>query len=75
MSSTFLTAQEVAELTGIRIGKSGKSREQLQAAALVKMKIPHYVNPAGRPIVVRAVISGGQAQPEPVATWQPRLAA
>ncbi|MEY2689498.1 MAG: hypothetical protein RL375_3697 [Pseudomonadota bacterium] len=75
MTTTFLTAQEVAELTGIRTGKAGKSREQLQIAALVKMKIPHYVNAASRPVVVRAVISGGQAEPEPVATWQPRLAA
>lgn len=73
--TTFLSTKEVGELTGVRTGRAGKSREQLQAAALVKMKIPHYVNPAGRPIVVRAVISGGHAQPEPVATWQPRLAA
>lgn len=71
-ASTFLTPAEVAELTGVRIGKDGKSREYLQARALQNMRIPHWVNAAGRPIVARAVIEGGRAE-KPAATWSPNL--
>jgi len=59
VSQTFLAAEEISELTGIRTGKDGKSREQLQSVALKKMHIPHYVNARGRPIVARAIIEGG----------------
>jgi Domain of unknown function (DUF4224) len=73
--STFLTADDMAELTGIRQGKGGKTREQRQVDTLRKMKIPHYVNAVGRPIVARAVIEGiGGSIPEPILTWEPRLA-
>jgi hypothetical protein len=74
MSSMFLTAQEVAELTGIRGGWRGKTREQRQIDTLRKMKVPHYVNAAGRPVVARAVIEGIGAAPEVVETWEPGLA-
>ena len=72
MTDTFLTPPEIAELTGIRTGKDGKTRECLQARALQAMRIPHWVNAAGRPIVARAVIEGGRA-PEKAATWSPNL--
>jgi hypothetical protein len=73
--STFLTVEEIAELTGCRGGVRGKTREQRQVDTLRKMKIPHYVNIVGRPIVARAVIegAGGQMPPPPMA-WEPRLA-
>lgn len=58
MSGMFLTAEEIAELTGIRGGKKACPREVRQITALRKMKIPHYVNAAGRPVVARAVIEG-----------------
>lgn len=73
MSSTFLTPKEVAELTGVYRSAKGRSREQLQVAALNTMKVPHFVNPAGRPVVVRAVIEGGRQEVQ-VATWEPSLA-
>lgn len=57
--SMFLTPEEVAELTGIRTGRKGKRREQLQIAQLNAMRIPHYVNAIDRPILVRAVLEGG----------------
>ncbi|MBH2008352.1 MAG: DUF4224 domain-containing protein [Xanthomonadaceae bacterium] len=57
----FLAADEVAELTGIRIGKKGRTREQLQEIELNKMHIPHYVNAGGRVIVVRAILEGRPA--------------
>ncbi|AMM23208.1 DUF4224 domain-containing protein [Variovorax sp. PAMC 28711] len=72
--SLFLNAEDIAELTGIRAGKDGKSREERQIATLRQMKIPHYVNAVGRPVVARAVIEGTGAQPAPILSWEPRLA-
>ena len=69
--STFLTPDEIRELTGIGRGKGGKKRETLQAAALRTMRIPFYVNAAGRPVVTRNTIEG-QAKPEEAApAWEP----
>lgn len=69
MADTFLKPPEVAELTGIKTGKDGKTREQLQAAELKRMKIRHWVNAAGFPIVARATIEGGAVQE--ARTWEP----
>ena len=55
----YLNRQEIAHLTGIKIGKDGKTREQLQIAALKSLHLPHYINAAGRPVVVRTVMQGG----------------
>lgn len=73
--STFLTPAEVADLTDIRTGKGGKTREQLQIAALNRMKIPHVVSAIGRPKVARAIFDGikEQTQNEP-AGWEPAAA-
>lgn len=72
--TTFLTEKDMVELTGIRQGKDGRTREQRQVDILRKMKIPHYVNAVGRPIVARAVIEGVAPPPMPTASWEPRLA-
>lgn len=70
--SMFLTAEELAQLTGIKIGKNKKTREQLQDQALNRMGIPHYFNAAGRVIVARAVIEGRPAEaPAPRVSWEP----
>ena len=74
-SGTFLSPREIAELTGVTRGKGTANREQRQVQALKAMKVPHYVNPAGYPKVVRVVIEGGRAAAPPVATWEPRLVA
>lgn len=68
----FLSTEELAELTGIRTGRDGKTREQRQIDALKSMKIPHYVNAARRPVVARAAIEGA-AKPNPVKEqgWEP----
>lgn len=73
--SMFLTQEEVAELTGIRTGRKGKTREQLQIAQLNAMRIPHYVNAIDRPIVVRALLEGtAKAADKPKPTlWEPTL--
>ena len=65
----FLNRQEVAHITGVKIGRNGKTREQLQIVALTQMKIPHFVNSAGRPVVVRTALEGGA--PVPAANKQP----
>lgn len=76
---TFLTSEEVAELTGISTGKtiSGKSltREQLQLNWLRQSGIPFFENARGRPIIARAVIEGAQVrQPAPQKSgWQPNV--
>ncbi|WP_255357258.1 DUF4224 domain-containing protein [Xylophilus sp. Leaf220] len=54
----FLSAPELAELTGISRGKDSMTCGELQAAQLRAMKIPHYRNAAGRPVIARAVIEG-----------------
>lgn len=72
--TTFLTTEEVAELTGIRKGRDGKTREQRQAYMLSMMGIPHFVNGIGRPIVARSCIEGVRnvaVKSEPV--WSPSL--
>lgn len=72
--STFLNASELADLTGVRIGKDGKTREQRQVAELKRMKIPHFVNARGCPVVARAVVEGGTQQPTQHKGWEPALA-
>lgn len=74
--SMFLTSAELAELTGIRIGKNGRTREQLQSAELTRLRIPHYLNIADRVIVARAIIEGRRAEaPAPRKRWEPSPAA
>lgn len=57
----FLTAEELAELTGIKTGKNKKTREQMQSAELTRLRILHYLNGAGRVVVVRSIIEGAAA--------------
>ncbi|WP_331708747.1 DUF4224 domain-containing protein [Pandoraea sputorum] len=74
MSDTFLTPEEVAELSGVRTGRGGKSREELQTAWLRSAGIPFWTNARGRPIVTRAAIEGRHptVTPEPTRKkWQP----
>ena len=72
--STFLNAEDLASLTGIRGGAKGLTRAQRQIKALKTMKVPHFVNAAGLPVVARAVIEGARAAAEPTTgTWQPAL--
>lgn len=75
--TTFLSAEEMAELTGIKTGRriNGKTvrREQLQSEWLRSAGIPFYINARGRPIVVRENMTGRAAPAEqPRSAWQPR---
>jgi hypothetical protein len=65
--SMFLTAEEVAELTG-------KRRKSLQVEELRLMGIAFYVNGSGRPIVCRTALEGKQQEEKPVKKrWQPNF--
>ena len=68
----FLTAEEMAELTGYK--RHGK-----QIEALRQMGIPCRINARGRPIVTRSVIEGAAAVVNPrgrgkAGGWQSRKA-
>lgn len=71
--STFLSSDEIAELTDIRTGKDGKTREERQIATLKRMKIPFHESAIGRPKVSRAVINGG-IDVQKSSSWEPSLA-
>lgn len=62
MSDTFLSAEEVAELTGVRIGRRGKTREELQVEWLRTSGIPFWTNARGRPIIARSAIDGRKSK-------------
>ncbi|WP_346274972.1 DUF4224 domain-containing protein [Burkholderia ambifaria] len=64
VSDTFLSPEEVAELSGIRTGRKGKTREQLQIAWLRGSGIPFWTNARGRPIVARSSIEGSRSKEE-----------
>ncbi|MFM0044051.1 DUF4224 domain-containing protein [Paraburkholderia sediminicola] len=75
MSDTFLSAEEVAELTDIRVGKHGKTREELQVEWLRTSGIPFWTSARGRPIIARAAIIGREAAEQPKKKWQPKVLA
>lgn len=75
MSDTFLSAEEVAELTGIMVGRRGKTREELQVEWLRTSGIPFWTNARGRPIIARAAIVGREAAEQPKKKWQPKVMA
>lgn len=66
----FLNPSDIAELTGVKIGRAGKTRGQCQAAALKTMRIPFYLNMAGRVIVARAMLEGGVNKIAEPTTWE-----
>lgn len=74
MSDTFLTPEEVEELSGIRVGRGGKTREQLQIEWLRTSGIPFWTNARGRPIIARtAIMGGGRSEDQPRPKWQPKV--
>ena len=55
-SNFFLTAPEVAQLSGVARKASSETLGARQSAALTKMGIAHYLNEARRVIVVRSTL-------------------
>lgn len=60
----FLTADDLAELTGRRM----KSK---QIEALRRMGLPFHVNAVGKPVVPATAIEGKKPPSAPAPTWQP----
>ncbi|WP_309564565.1 DUF4224 domain-containing protein [Methylobacillus flagellatus] len=72
--TAFLTPEDVATLTGIKRGRGGLTRDQLQVRQLAAMGVPHFINASGRPIVARAAIEGGtSAKSQAKQSWQPAV--
>jgi hypothetical protein len=70
---TFLSANEIAALTGIKGGRGGRPKHALQIDQLRKMGLPFWVNAAGKPVVARAAIEGRPAVSKPLEPWQPAV--
>lgn len=66
MSTTFLTQEEVGELTG-------RTHKALQIKALAKMGVPYYINAIGRAVVTRSAIEGRTAATPAKKAWAPRV--
>lgn len=60
----FLSEAEVQYLTGIGRGRNGQSKEQIQYAQLLKMRVPFRVNARGLPIVTHAAVNGFKEENE-----------
>lgn len=65
---TFLTADELVALTG-------RKRKAHQIEALRQQGIPFYVSAVGRPVVVRAALTGAATAAQARPTWSPRVLA
>ena len=66
----FLDDEQLVLLTGIRTGRNGKTREQLQCEHLRRVGIPFYPNARGKPVVVyEALIGKTSEQSKP--KWVP----
>jgi len=69
----FLTDKQLAELTGIRIGRNGKTREQLQCEHLRRVGIPFYPNARGKPMVLLDALLGQRHAEAKKPKWQPKV--
>ncbi|NUX55963.1 DUF4224 domain-containing protein [Paraburkholderia youngii] len=73
-TETFLSPEEVAELTGVKIGRGGHTREELQVEWLRGSGIPFWTNARGRPIIARVAIEGRTSREDlPKKKWQPKM--
>ena len=72
MSSLFVCEADVDELTGIKVGRNGKTKHQMQCDFLRGAGIPFVRNARGRPVVTVAAIEGKRAAAEPVKSWAPK---
>jgi hypothetical protein len=65
---TFLTPDELVQLTG-------RKRKGHQIEALRQQGIPFHVSAVGRPVVVRAVLTGAAPAAQAKPAWTPRVLA
>ena len=69
----FLSPDEVAELTGIKRGRDGLSRNEIQVNQLKNMGIAFFVNASGRPIITKSAIEGTPQIIAKKLAWQPKV--
>jgi hypothetical protein len=74
MDDIFLSVEEIERLTGIKRGRGGKSREELQCEYLKENNIPFRPNARGEPIVAKAHYLGSK-QPVSKTSWHSNLKA
>ena len=72
--SLFLTPEELAELTGVKKGKNGKTRHQRQVEQLRLMGVAFFVNANGRPVVTYAAVEGRKEGQREAKGWKPAIA-
>lgn len=70
--SLFLSDSDIAELTGIKRGRDGKTRAQLQCQFLREHGIPFIANIKGEPKVCTSYLEGGK-QTKQKEAWKPRV--
>lgn len=70
--SLFLTQEEIDELSGIKRGRNGLSRDARQCQFLREHGIPFIANFKGAPKVCVSAIQGGK-QSKSNDSWQPRV--
>jgi len=70
--SLFLSDSDIAELTGIKRGRNGKTRAQLQCQFLREHGIPFVPNVKGEPKVCTSYLEGGK-QTKHQEVWKPRI--
>lgn len=58
MTTTFLSAEELRELTGVRRGKDKRTCHEMQIEWLQASGIQFYINAAKRPVVPREAVLG-----------------
>jgi hypothetical protein len=66
----FLTPAEIAHLTGIKTGRNGKTREQLQIEQLRVMGVAFRINARGAPVVTWSAVDGVSKETQPQ-QWVP----
>ncbi len=65
MAETFLTREELKELTG-------RCQKSLQIEQLIKMNVAFRINAAGRPVVTREEIAGKKRSHVKDEKWESR---
>jgi hypothetical protein len=69
----FLTPSEIATLTGIKTGRNGETREQLQIKQLRKMGITFVINARSAPVITWEAINGNRYSQAESTGWTPKV--
>ena len=73
MSNIFLTEDDIQRITEIKRGVTGKTRMQMQCAALRDMGIAFTTSRLGRPLVLCSLYENMPPDKLALAIWQPQI--